>query len=198
MFAACGSGDEYGNLELGTFNAQDFAGEWPFTFESTDIWCSENGAGDRRLTASPGLDVGGPYLLHGVPEGTIYDPDLSPVLKEGADTGDIVAAGLQLCDGVQPDGSIEITGSPSDDTMAKSACTHYANVLGDVRLGILTDAELLEKIREVYDSAKLADDPAVAANALQLLQDTVAASPRLAASVEELAAACEPHLEAAR
>lgn len=46
------------------------------------------------------------------------------------------------------------------------ACTHWSNIMGDVRAGILTDAELRTKISEVRNSATT---PAVSTAATHML-----------------------------
>lgn len=82
----------------------------------------------------------------------------------------------------------------SSDTSARAACRHMANVVDDAAAGILTDAEIRSKLREVYDSARFADDREVADLAEDALAAATARDPdRMGVAVREMAGACAPH-----
>ena len=51
------------------------------------------------------------------------------------------------------------------DASAQVACEHFRNVVGDVASGLLTPEETREKIREVYDSARVSSEPGMAESA---------------------------------
>lgn len=55
------------------------------------------------------------------------------------------------------------------DASAKAACEHFRNIMSDVAAGILTDAELREKFREVHRSASVSDEPGLAQAGTKLL-----------------------------
>jgi hypothetical protein len=55
------------------------------------------------------------------------------------------------------------------DASARAACEHFRNVMGDVAAGILTDAELRGKFREVHRSASVSDEPGLAQAGTKLL-----------------------------
>lgn len=75
------------------------------------------------------------------------------------------------------DGSAQPTSSPvapsssSNDVDAslRLACSHFYNVASDVTVGILTEAEVREKLREVYDDAKVSDVAGVRSAAQAML-----------------------------
>jgi len=56
--------------------------------------------------------------------------------------------------------------SSSGSNKSSMACTHFHNIVGDIKSGILTDSEIRTKISEVRDSAV---DPAVEKAATHLL-----------------------------
>lgn len=53
-----------------------------------------------------------------------------------------------------------VADTPEMDASATLACSHFVNVMDDVGAGILTTGEIREKISEVYDNARLAEQPA--------------------------------------
>jgi hypothetical protein len=69
--------------------------------------------------------------------------------------------------------AVETTSPPSTarkpDAGAQAACRHFRNVMRDVAAGILTDAELREKFREVQRSASVSEEPGLAAAGTRLL-----------------------------
>ncbi len=56
------------------------------------------------------------------------------------------------------------------DVLARAACRHWRNITSDLTAGLYTDAELREKVKEVYGDAQYADDPAIVAHAEGLLR----------------------------
>jgi hypothetical protein len=61
---------------------------------------------------------------------------------------------------------------PADDepdASAKAACEHFRNIMSDVAAGILTDAELREKFRDVRRSASVSEEPGLAQAGTKLL-----------------------------
>jgi hypothetical protein len=55
------------------------------------------------------------------------------------------------------------------DALARAACTHWRNIADDVQAGVLTDAELREKLKEVRDSAQYSEYKPVRKAATELL-----------------------------
>lgn len=71
-------------------------------------------------------------------------------------------------------GSAGTTSAPADtdrepDASARAACQHFRNVMDDVAAGILTDAELREKAREVRNMASGSEEPGLAQAGTRLL-----------------------------
>lgn len=58
---------------------------------------------------------------------------------------------------------------PKADASAELGCTHFRNIMGDVSAGILTDAELRTKIKEVYDTAYVSENAGVPDGARAML-----------------------------
>lgn len=58
-------------------------------------------------------------------------------------------------------GSGDSAEEDTDDAPAELACAHFRNVAGDASSGLLTDAELREKLKEVHDNARLSDTPEI-------------------------------------
>ena len=50
---------------------------------------------------------------------------------------------------------------PKADASAELGCGHFRNIMGDVSAGILTDAELRTKIKEVYDTAYVSENAGI-------------------------------------
>jgi hypothetical protein len=55
------------------------------------------------------------------------------------------------------------------DASAQAACAHFRNIMSDVAAGVLTDAELREKFREVHRSASVSEEPGLAETGTKLL-----------------------------
>jgi hypothetical protein len=55
------------------------------------------------------------------------------------------------------------------DASAELACTHLRNVAKDAGKGILTDDEFRDKIKEVYETASVSEDPEIRQNSQELL-----------------------------
>lgn len=60
-----------------------------------------------------------------------------------------------------PQRTREASPEPTVDASTKAACRHFRNVADDAQRGLLTDAELREKLREVLRVARIADGPGV-------------------------------------
>jgi hypothetical protein len=63
---------------------------------------------------------------------------------------------------------------PRGDASARLACGHWANVFQDAVDGVLTDAEIRDKIIEIEDSASVSEQQRVATAARSLLQAATA------------------------
>lgn len=57
------------------------------------------------------------------------------------------------------------------DAPAKTGCRHYSNVALDAMDGVLSDAEIVVKVREVYDDLKLSEIPRLREKARDVLND---------------------------
>lgn len=57
------------------------------------------------------------------------------------------------------------------DSAAKTGCRHYNNVALDARDGVLSDAEIVIKVREVYDDLKLSEVPRLREKARDVVND---------------------------
>jgi len=55
------------------------------------------------------------------------------------------------------------------DASAELGCAHFRNVMGDISKGILTDAEIRTKIQQVYDTARVSENPGIAPDAQAML-----------------------------
>lgn len=77
------------------------------------------------------------------------------------------------------------------DASAKLACGHWRNVAADASKGLLTDAELREKVKEVYDDAWVSEEPGIASGAEALLRAvTMNDGDALVAAMGEFTTAC--------
>ena len=84
------------------------------------------------------------------------------------------------------------SGPPSTenpDDAAKNGCEHYINVMDDARRGVLTEAALIKKIDEVYNSLKYSEVPALASRA-EALQRAMVRNSGVASATERLAEIC--------
>lgn len=76
------------------------------------------------------------------------------------------------------------------ESSARVACTHFRNVVGDA--DILSDAELREKIAEVHESARVSEEPGIAAGSREMLSTITGGDvDGFGAAVGEFAAACQ-------
>ncbi len=57
------------------------------------------------------------------------------------------------------------------DAPARTGCRHYSNVALDARDGVLSDAEIVIKVREVYDDLKLSEVPRLREKARDVVND---------------------------
>ena len=55
------------------------------------------------------------------------------------------------------------------DASAELACGHFRNVAGDIAAGVLTDAEVREKLQEVDRSASVSEEAGIASGARAML-----------------------------
>ena len=82
-------------------------------------------------------------------------------------------------------------GSTSSASDASSlACTHFRNVMSDVRSGILTDAELRAKLVEVHDDSLIAAEPVRLAATAMLADITQDETVALRRDVNRMDQAC--------
>lgn len=121
--------------------------------------------------------------------------------KAGGGVGCLLLFGLlfagcyMLIDSGDNGGEPSRGGGSQRDATAENACGHFANVIGDVRAGILTDAEIREKLREIYDKGRFADDQRVAQASQDMLAAMTSRSPdELADATARMSEACADHL----
>lgn len=57
------------------------------------------------------------------------------------------------------------------DAPARTGCRHYSNVALDARDGVLSDAEIVIKVREVYNDLKLSEVPRLRQKASDVVND---------------------------
>lgn len=83
------------------------------------------------------------------------------------------------------------SGSGSEDSGGSSlACDHFRNVAGDLSDGLLTDAELRDKLKEIHDDASIAT-PEVQEAARAMLSAMTSGSIRdLRRAITDMDAAC--------
>lgn len=80
---------------------------------------------------------------------------------------------------------------PKADASAELGCGHFRNIMGDVDAGILTDAELRTKFKEVYDTAYVSENPGIAEDARAMLAAITAGDgDPLVAAATAFSAAC--------
>ena len=82
-------------------------------------------------------------------------------------------------------------GGGGDGNDSSLACDHFRNVAYDVSRGLLTDREMREKLKEVYDNASIAT-PRIRSAAEKMLAGATSYNiPRLRAGIREMDAACD-------
>jgi hypothetical protein len=70
-----------------------------------------------------------------------------------------------------PEPASERTDSePEVDASTRVSCAHFRNVMGDVQQGILNDAELRDKLKEVNDSASVSEREDIRAGGTAMLR----------------------------
>lgn len=79
---------------------------------------------------------------------------------------------------------------PNTADTSQLACDHFRNVADDVRRGVLTDAELREKLTEIDDNASIATPPVQGAAERMLRAATQGDSAGLTRAVGEMDQAC--------
>lgn len=77
------------------------------------------------------------------------------------------------------------------DNLTMGACLKYRSELPDILDGVLTDAQVIERLQGVWDLAKLAEDAEVRADAQRLLQLAIDGDPAFGGALDSLAATCE-------
>lgn len=81
--------------------------------------------------------------------------------------------------------------TPTVDGSADLACGHFRDIMRDVSDGILTDAELRTKIREVYNTARSSENAGIAEYAKAMLSTiTQGDIPGFTTVIGQFAAAC--------
>jgi hypothetical protein len=78
---------------------------------------------------------------------------------------------------------------PGADASAKVSCGHFRNVANDASKGVLGVDQLLPKMREVYDSARVSDNIRVRTAAQEMLA-AITADRDATVQVNEMSAAC--------
>jgi hypothetical protein len=83
-----------------------------------------------------------------------------------------------------------------EDIVATDACTHFKNVYRDTADGVLTDAELREKIKEVNDTASASEVPKIRTAARELLSAvTIGTTDDALAAMANMLAICNNYAE---
>ncbi len=77
------------------------------------------------------------------------------------------------------------------DQHSRLACSHFRNVAGDVARGVLTDAELRGKLKQVDANASIATPQVQRAASAMLAAMTTGTSTELVSSFREMDTACE-------
>lgn len=79
------------------------------------------------------------------------------------------------------------------DSSAEVACNHWANVVGDIRDGVLTGPEVRTKVKEVNESARVSDNERVRTAAQEALRAATQAqdADELGQAFGELNNACQ-------
>lgn len=81
--------------------------------------------------------------------------------------------------------------SEPEDILAESACEKFRIVADDVRAGVLTDSELRERLKDIYDEGRFADNKEIAdASERMLAAVTTGTEAEGATAVEDMDAAC--------
>lgn len=82
-------------------------------------------------------------------------------------------------------------GTQDADASAQLACAHFRDVVADETSGVLTDAELRDKLKEVYDKARYSSDAGIPAGAQEMLAAvTQGDSAGLRRGLNDFGAAC--------
>lgn len=81
------------------------------------------------------------------------------------------------------------TGDSGGSSDSMLACSHFRSVAYDASEGLLTDAELREKLKEVYDDSIIAS-PRVQKAAQRMLREATAGN-LSAGAISAMGAACE-------
>ena len=92
---------------------------------------------------------------------------------------------------IQPSPAAQATASPTADAGAQLSCDHFRNVASDISKGLLTDAEMRTKIKEVYNDAWISTSPNIASSATAMLSaDTAGDATALKTAFSDFGAAC--------
>ncbi len=76
-------------------------------------------------------------------------------------------------------------------SQSKLACTHFRNVAGDVSKGVLTDAELRKKLKEIDDNAIIATLEVQRAATAMLAGITTGTTEQLLQAFRDMDSACD-------
>ena len=84
-----------------------------------------------------------------------------------------------------------VAASPTADAGAQLGCDHFRNVMSDVSAGLLTDAELRTKIKEIYSDAWVSTNDGIAPAAQAMLSaDTAGDTNALKTAFTDFSTAC--------
>jgi hypothetical protein len=69
-----------------------------------------------------------------------------------------------------PEAASTVEPQPEADASTQASCQHFRNVIGDVGQGVLSDAELRDKFKEVNDSASVSERADIRAGGVAMLR----------------------------
>jgi hypothetical protein len=82
--------------------------------------------------------------------------------------------------------------TPDADASAELACAHFRDVVTDEANGVLTDAELRDKLKEVYDKARYSTNAGIPEGAQAMLAAVTQGDPAgLRQGLNAFSAACQ-------
>ena len=92
--------------------------------------------------------------------------------------------------------SSESVSMTNPDAAASVGCRHFSNVALDARKGVLSDAEIVVKVREVYDDMKVSEVHRLSQKALDVVNDASSGdASAFGKSSSVLASTCQTILE---
>lgn len=82
--------------------------------------------------------------------------------------------------------------TPRADASAQLACSHFRNVVADESSGVLTDAELRGKLKEVYNDARYSSNAGIPEGAQAMLAAVTQGDPAgLRQGLDDFSTACQ-------